>query len=249
MAFSLSRTRSGCNRRFWVACASCALGLAACNSNDEPIDRESGGSGGVVTITGGREGGTAGRDALGGSAGTGLGGASTGTGGGGGGAQGGADSSSGGASGGQAGTPGAAGTSNGGEDDSAGGETETGGAAGGSAVGGAGGAGGAGSAGSASHEGPRLNGCTTYVDRTAPSASRTLPWDAAIAVSPERCLKIRVDQEVVFDGDFDAHPIESSGGDSPSPFSTTPLAFARPGVFGYACTVHSEMTGAIWVVP
>lgn len=98
-------------------------------------------------------------------------------------------------------------------------------------------------------EPPQLNGCSTYLDRTAPQASRTVPWDASIAVSPERCMKIRAGQQVVFDGDFDAHPLEAFGGDTPSPFSGTPWLFDQPGAFGYICTIHSEMLGVIWVVP
>jgi plastocyanin len=87
------------------------------------------------------------------------------------------------------------------------------------------------------------------VDRTAPSALRTVLWDASIAFAAERCLKIRAHQDVVFDGDFDAHPLEPLGGDMPSPFSGGHWSFSRPGVFGYICSIHSEMTGAIWVVP
>lgn len=96
---------------------------------------------------------------------------------------------------------------------------------------------------------PLLNGCSAYVDRRAAAASRTLVWDASIAVSAERCMKIRAGQQVVFDGDFEAHPLEALGGDVPSPFSSASWVFAEPGVFGYICTIHAEMTGAIWVVP
>jgi hypothetical protein len=169
-----------------------------------------------------------------------------------GGASGGSDSADGGRASGEGGAPGNTGGSNtpaggsssagsdtGGDGGAAGSESEPGGAAGRTS----GGAGGNGT------DVPELNGCTMYQDGTEPSASRTVKWDASIAFAPERCLKIRIHQEVVFDGDFDAHPLEPLGGDMPSPFSSARWAFSRPGVFGYVCSIHSEMTGAIWVVP
>lgn len=172
-----------------------------------------------------------------------------------GGASGGSDSADGGRASGEGGAPGNTGGSNtpaggsssagsdtggdAGDGGAAGSESEPGGAAGRTS----GGAGGNGT------DVPELNGCTMYQDGTEPSASRTVKWDASIAFAPERCLKIRIHQEVVFDGDFDAHPLEPLGGDMPSPFSSARWAFSRPGVFGYVCSIHSEMTGAIWVVP
>jgi hypothetical protein len=96
---------------------------------------------------------------------------------------------------------------------------------------------------------PRLNGCTSYVDRTAPDASRDIAWDGALPLRPERCMKIRLGDRPLFIGDFEEHPLAEFGGDDPSPFDTIPWTFDRPGVFGYYCTVHPEMLGAIWIVP
>lgn len=102
--------------------------------------------------------------------------------------------------------------------------------------------------------GPALNGCTEYVDRTAPDADRSMAWDYAIADDPARCMKIRVGQSVVFVGDRDAHPIDARGGDAANPFLNAfarpqdVFTFDRPGVFGYYCTLHEQMLGAIWVV-
>jgi hypothetical protein len=252
MGFRRPHARGGFGSSFWVGWIACALGLASCASDDKPHDGTDGGSSGTPgegsggtasessggsTPSGGRAGGSAGLSATGGELGTG------GTNGGSGSADGGRTSGEGGVpsnSGGTstpAGAPSSAGNGDGG---AAGSESEPGGAAGHTAGGGAGGSG---------SEVPELNGCTTYLDRTDPGASRKVTWDASIAFAPERCLKIRVHQEVEFDGDFDAHPLEPLGGDMPSPFSSARWTFSRPGVFGYICSIHSEMTGAIWVVP
>ncbi|HEY6558866.1 MAG TPA: hypothetical protein VI072_16390 [Polyangiaceae bacterium] len=100
---------------------------------------------------------------------------------------------------------------------------------------------------SASDAGPAVNGCVQYVDRTSDGDVQTMPWDDDIAFSPERCMKVRVGQTVVFAGDFEEHPLAPDGGDTPSPIDEETL-FDQPGVFGYYCTSHPSMTGAIWVV-
>jgi len=96
---------------------------------------------------------------------------------------------------------------------------------------------------------PVLNGCTVYVDRTEDSASRTLAWTDELAYAPERCLKIRVDQRVTFSGDFVEHPLAPLRGDTPNPVTAPSAVFPDTGVFGYVCTTHPPMIGAIWVVP
>lgn len=100
---------------------------------------------------------------------------------------------------------------------------------------------------SASDPGPAVNGCVQYVDRTSGGDVQTMPWDDDIAFSPERCMKVRVGQTVAFAGDFGEHPLAPSGGDTPSPIDEE-TSFERAGVFGYYCTSHPSMTGAIWVV-
>lgn len=100
---------------------------------------------------------------------------------------------------------------------------------------------------------PLLNGCSTYVDRTADDADRTLSWDYAIETNPERCIKIRVGQTVTFDGDLKSHPIDAQGGNAANPFkgaesSTPTFSFDKAGVFGFVCIYHEEMQGAVWVV-
>lgn len=95
-----------------------------------------------------------------------------------------------------------------------------------------------------------LNGCSEYEAQVGPSAGRTILWDGSVPDQPARCMKIRAWQSVVFEGDFVEHPLVALGGDTPSPVtSETSILFAEPGLFGYVCTFHDWMTGAIWVVP
>ena len=103
--------------------------------------------------------------------------------------------------------------------------------------------------------GTGVNGCTTFVDRTDAAASRALTFDFGIASVPERCMKVKVGQDVVFNGVADFHPLSGFGGDPPSPFPTgattdpTTVSFSAAGTFGYHCDNHASMNGAIQVVP
>jgi plastocyanin len=101
-----------------------------------------------------------------------------------------------------------------------------------------------------------LNGCTVYEDRTATDADRELNFAQSLATDPERCIKARVGTSVCFHtSSFATHPLVASGGDTPNPIPNVSagtdycVALTRPGVFGYRCTAHPAMTGAIWVVP
>jgi hypothetical protein len=92
-----------------------------------------------------------------------------------------------------------------------------------------------------------VNGCIEYTDRTSDSALRAITWDFGIVDAPERCMKVRIGQTVTFSGDFAEHPLAAGGGDTPSPIAER-TTFTQAGVFGYYCTDHPEMFGAIWVV-
>jgi hypothetical protein len=99
-----------------------------------------------------------------------------------------------------------------------------------------------------------VQGCeeTAYVDRRAPAADRELAWILSIASDPERCLTITVGQSVVWNGNFNVHPLDPQGGDTPNPITGTEtgaVTFTAPGTFGYLCGVHPSMKGAIQVVP
>jgi hypothetical protein len=107
-----------------------------------------------------------------------------------------------------------------------------------------------------------INGCTVFQDGTAgalPGANRYIEWEdpTTFAAKGERCLEIKVGQSVVFHGDFNMHPLAASGGDAPaiaSKASSTgseeyEVTFPAVGTFGYKCTIHAPMTGAIHVIP
>ncbi len=100
-----------------------------------------------------------------------------------------------------------------------------------------------------------INGCTTFEDRTADDADRTIVWTRRVG---KVCLKIKKGQTVTWaptEANFAAHPLAPSGGASPNPI-TAPAPTAAPyvatvataGTFGYVCTFHFDMTGAIQVV-
>ena len=97
--------------------------------------------------------------------------------------------------------------------------------------------------------------CTSYVDRTGASDSRSVVWDFGITTDPGRCMKVRVGQTVTWMGDaVGAHPLLPDGGSLPNPIPSTKTStsgsttFTQAGTFGYICGIHSFMTGAILVV-
>jgi hypothetical protein len=95
-----------------------------------------------------------------------------------------------------------------------------------------------------------INGCDVFVDRSLPAATRTLTWDESIAADPARCIRIQVGQSVCWSGDFEEHPLEPHGGDTPSPITGAACAtFDAVGNYGFLCAFHSEMTGVVQVVP
>lgn len=103
-----------------------------------------------------------------------------------------------------------------------------------------------------------VNGCTSFVDRSGAGDARVLTWTFGIAQAPERCMKIKAGQTVKFtsDGsaaaDFSSHPLAAQGGDTPNPVtnvdtSTGDVTFASAGTFGFVCSNHPAMLGAIQV--
>ena len=75
-------------------------------------------------------------------------------------------------------------------------------------------------------------------------------------ISGKHCIKIEKGQSVTWSGGtFAAHPLIAFGGDTPSPITKTTsgtsksFTFPTEGVYGYVCELHSNMKGAIWVVP
>lgn len=97
--------------------------------------------------------------------------------------------------------------------------------------------------------GPALNGCTTYSDRTGDAAKREIAWGFSVSSTPEACMRIKVGQTVTWNGDLGSHPLAAKGGDSPSPITNAATAkFDKAGTYGFVCTLHSSMQGAIVVV-
>lgn len=104
--------------------------------------------------------------------------------------------------------------------------------------------------------GPAVNECLTFEDRTAPDADRTLAWNFDLSASPERCIQIARGQSVTWSGVFRWHPLSALGGDLPSPIpglfpdeGDHSIAFSASGTYGFICEVHTEMRGAVRVVP
>jgi hypothetical protein len=95
-----------------------------------------------------------------------------------------------------------------------------------------------------------LNGCESFLDRTAFEGAQELAWDYETGSRPSRCMRIRVGQAVCWVGNLDDHPLAPYGGDAPTPIDGSECAlFEAPGDYGYFCTLHPEMLGVIQVVP
>lgn len=109
-----------------------------------------------------------------------------------------------------------------------------------------------------------VNECRNYVDRTASDADREISWDLSVANQPERCIRVKVGQTVTFRGNFTEHPLKGQNGDDENPFGLafslildagvagqerTPMNFTTAGTFGFTCSVHNQMMGAVQVVP
>ncbi len=96
-----------------------------------------------------------------------------------------------------------------------------------------------------------VNGCTSFVDRTADGDARELTWDFSIENAPGRCLKVRVGQTVVWNGDLTTHPLNVDGltpGDLKLGAGSASAVFTKAGTFGYVCIKHPSMKGAVLVV-
>lgn len=95
-----------------------------------------------------------------------------------------------------------------------------------------------------------VNGCTTFADGTGDSSTRIITWDLGVGSLPARCLEIKVGQAVVWNGDLATHPLAASGGDTPNPImDADTITFPSAGTYGFVCTRHASMNGAIRVVP
>jgi plastocyanin len=101
-----------------------------------------------------------------------------------------------------------------------------------------------------------VNGCTDFEDESVPGADAYINWKNPLAAA-EKCIQIKVGQQVTFGTtDFSVHPLVPSGGDAGNPIQPQSdgdddykVTFPAAGVFGFKCTVHAAMNGAIKVVP
>ena len=103
-------------------------------------------------------------------------------------------------------------------------------------------------------------GCATFVDLTAPTASRIVSFSGSNDRYTPACIRIRFGQSVAFQGGtFSSHPLAQGCGPIGGVLTaTTGQTFTRTfdnalGTFGYFCTQHgsasgSGMAGAIEVV-
>jgi plastocyanin len=101
-----------------------------------------------------------------------------------------------------------------------------------------------------------VNGCTDYVDMTANGATINGPMDPNPAQFSPNCVHVKVGQTVTWNVLLSSHPLAASGGDSPSPITTTAsgtsvtFTFSNAGAFGYHCLAHPTiMFGAVYVTP
>ncbi len=116
---------------------------------------------------------------------------------------------------------------------------------------------------------PVYNGCTgsLYVDRSAPSANRTVSFGGAngsgpFAYSPP-CITIAAGQTVTFEGSFNVHPLGPGTSPTVDPGApNTPIprlssdamprvmvTFPAPGLYPYLCELHymGGMNGVVRV--
>jgi plastocyanin len=97
-------------------------------------------------------------------------------------------------------------------------------------------------------------------DFSGPDASRVIRFprsDGGLGYEPS-CMRIAAGESVTWRGDFLMHPLATLNGDQPSPITGpyydagpdgggVTIEFGDAGWFGFECTVHSSMTGAIEV--
>jgi len=95
-----------------------------------------------------------------------------------------------------------------------------------------------------------VNGCTTFTAGT----TVTGPSGDNPAQYTPNCVQIAKGQSVTWNADFTAHPLQASGGTTPSPITTTSsgttvsVTFPNAGTYGFECQAHPGiMFGAVEV--
>lgn len=92
-----------------------------------------------------------------------------------------------------------------------------------------------------------------------PGADISFPTDATPAQYINHCVKVKVGSQITFAGSFSKHPLQPSGGDTPTPITAqsadtdggaVTFTVTTPGKFGFECNFHPDtMFGAVQVVP
>lgn len=119
-------------------------------------------------------------------------------------------------------------------------------------------------AGADGEAGAALQAHCTQADFDAPAADFRQAGQVTIGVKPQsappvytnNCAKITVGQKAVFSvGDFQIHPLREEESVPPNPIPRTnsgtqaiTVTFTKVGEFGYHCTNHTSMVGAVKVV-
>lgn len=102
-----------------------------------------------------------------------------------------------------------------------------------------------------------VNGCTQFEDESVQGATAYINWKNPLAQA-EKCIQIKVGQKVTFGGDtnFATHPLVPFNGTVPSPIvarstgdAEYDVTFTAVGTYGFQCTNHPVMMGAIKVIP
>jgi plastocyanin len=109
-----------------------------------------------------------------------------------------------------------------------------------------------------------FNGCTTFMDQSGQTASRTITFPGNVAgtfaYSP-KCMQIAVGQMATWSGTLTAHPLRpgvganATAGSPNNPITATntgnsvSFTFPTAGVYPYNCSIHDSlgMNGAILV--
>jgi plastocyanin len=90
------------------------------------------------------------------------------------------------------------------------------------------------------------------VDESSAAAARKIVWDFSVSSAANRCMIVKKGQQVAFEGSLITHPLIAMGGNGPNPFSSVPdtgkVTFTGVGTFGFACSLHPAMLGAIRVI-
>jgi plastocyanin len=101
-----------------------------------------------------------------------------------------------------------------------------------------------------------INGCTVaaYVDQTANTAV-DITWGFGTTPAGGSCITVKAGSAVRWNGSLAFHPLAAKDGTAATPIvgatsgDSVTYTFTNVGTYGYVCSAHASMTGAINVVP